>query len=369
VSVRLLRLLPALVFLGSLLLLAASPVRCHADATTIEARALFEQGIAKTSDNQWQDAAVLFERSLELAERPATVLNLIVVYEKLDQPLRVVLMVQRLLQIADPVRHESERKQALSLEAKAYPKLARLKLMLVPSSASLRVDGEPAVYVGPQRLVLSPGEHVLTAEAFGFMPHEFRVSMQAAESAERRLTLTMAPDLGVRLAHEPALDALDPPPVAASVAADGPSLVLPRTTAAIGFAALAAAVSVELSALAKARDLSRHEPTEYAYPAAQRSYQRTRDVVVPLAVTGSVIAAAGLLWGALAVERPRRRGLAWSALGVSVALLAVGAVVWTLPQRQIGDTSLDAPTTQEPGLLLVAGALPGLTWSLAELMR
>lgn len=366
--VRLLRLPASLVFLACLVFHVAAPSRSRADAVTVQARALFEQGVAKTSQNQWQDAAVLFESSRELAERPATVLNLIVVYDKLDEPLRVVHMVQRLLQIADPVRHESERKQALSLEAKAYPKLARLLLALVPSSASLRIDGEPAVYVGPQRLVLSPGEHVLKAEADGFMPYEWRVSAHAGESIERRLTLTMVPDLHAQLAPEP-LSTREPPPVSASAAVEAPSLVLPRTTAALGFAALVGAMSVELAALARARELSRHEATEPDYSAAQRYYLHTRDVVVPLAITGSVVAAGGLLWRALAAARPRRRGLAWSTLGVSVALLAAGAVVSTLPRSQIGATQVDAPTTTQPGVLLVAGALPGLTWSLAELLR
>lgn len=342
-----------------------SPAEAPRAATdrSVEARALFEQGIAKSSREEWKDAALLFERSRELVERPATVLNLIVVYDKLGQPVQVVHMVQRLLQIADPVRHESERRQALSLEARAYALLARVALELTPVNAGLTVDGEPPQLANARLLLLMPGEHALQIHAQGYGPVREQLTVAAGESLTLRRELTPLPPVAV-VAAEPPAQAPQPPPAGPVV----PSLRGPRTLATLGFVALAGALVTELVAYGQASALSQQAPEERGFLSSSTTYQRTTNSVGPLAAAGGVLAAAGLLWSTRRVTRARRRGVAFAVAGISLAVGGVGAALWAARPNTIGASTLDAPT-REAGMLLVAGAVPGLTWAIGELTR
>jgi len=184
----------SLFWLVCLLGLAAPRVAAQAPERGVEARALFDQGVQLARQEAWSDAAVLFERSLELVARPATALNLMLVYESLQRPLDVVRMVRRLLEITDPVRHESERQQALRLEAQAFPKLAQVTLTLTPREAEVRVDGAPAVFAARGQVLLDVGAHTLEFTALGHAPHSRTLQGQAGERSELRIVLTPVVD-------------------------------------------------------------------------------------------------------------------------------------------------------------------------------
>lgn len=338
-----------------------------------EARALFERGVQQTELQNWQAAGKLFERSRVLNERPATVFNLVLVYDKLGEPLRVVPMVQRLLQISDPVKHESERKEALAVEARAYAQLSRVSLLLEPASANVFVEDPGFVLANPRLLLLAPGAHVLTLSARGHESARRELQSERGEALTLRVSLQPAPELpapgpSTRLVAPDEQTASRTPPRTST----SPTITSPtrrrvgRALALLGVAAWVAAASSEAVALSKAHELSSVDIEQTGLSAGER-YQRVQWAVGPLAAAGAVSMIAGLLT-ARRPDRPRRRGLGIATSVVSVLVAGAGVALLSLDPGQVGNSALQNPR-REAGMLLVAAGLPGLTWGIGEWRR
>lgn len=89
-----------------------------------QAKALFDQGLVASDEERWADAAALFEHSRGLLERPSTVFNLLGALYRLGRYDESLRLVQRYLEISDPVadatrRHETDELRASIERARA----------------------------------------------------------------------------------------------------------------------------------------------------------------------------------------------------------------------------------------------------------
>jgi hypothetical protein len=177
------------VLVGSLALaalLVVAPASAQSP-TELEARALFEQGLAAAEAGAHADALTHFERSFTLVPRASTAFNVAVQQARLGRP-RAALFALDALEGLDP--SPDDRREADALRSRLRASLATLVLRVAPASAELLVDGEPVVGEGSERtLALDPGAHRIELRAPGFVPHRRTLRVLAGASAEERVEL------------------------------------------------------------------------------------------------------------------------------------------------------------------------------------
>jgi len=356
------------IVLGSLFLFFGSAA-AQSSTAALEAKSLFEQGVAQSEQAHWAEAAELFERSCRLVERPATVLNLVFVYEQLDDPIALVRSVQRLIAITDPERHLAERKRALEAEARAYPRIAQLRLALSPPEAVLTVDRGPPLHArDPHVVLLSEGEHVLTVVAPGYLPVSHTVRASAGTSAELTLQLARSDDTSATLPL--ALKLPTPPETlapAAPPAARGQRRAA-RVLGALGAGVWLGGLASEVLALRRAHSVAELNPEEAGFTNATDGFIRARRAVIGSAWAGGILAATGVL--VVPQERVHKapRALTWISLGLGLGLAAAGAALAIPAPERIGSSGLFWPRS-EAGMLLAAAALPMLAWPLTVVWK
>jgi tetratricopeptide (TPR) repeat protein len=108
----------AIWFVLLILTVAAPALNARAQINlTVEAqaKALFDQGIVASDEERWADAAVLFEQSRALLERPSTIFNLLGCLYRLGRYEESLQLVQRYLVISDPVADAARRQETEEL--------------------------------------------------------------------------------------------------------------------------------------------------------------------------------------------------------------------------------------------------------------
>lgn len=170
------------------------------------ARELFGQGVELTRQDRWGEALVYFRRSLALVERPNTLFNIAGILVRLGRGREAVEHYQRYLRVAPA--DDPDRAAALAALETARGALARLRIVVTPEAAELRVDGLRIDGDGGTReLVLDPGEHVLDLHLAGYHREVLRVSLLPGVEGERRVELVrMRPD------EEPEPEPIEAPP-------------------------------------------------------------------------------------------------------------------------------------------------------------
>lgn len=167
-------------------LLVVAPASAQSP-TELEARALFEQGLAAAEAGAHADALTHFERSFTLVPRASTAFNVAVQQARLGRP-RAALFALDALDALDP--SPDDRREADALRSRLRASLATLVLRVAPASAELLVDGEPVAGDGSERtLALDPGAHRIELRAPGFVPHRRTLRVLAGASAEERVEL------------------------------------------------------------------------------------------------------------------------------------------------------------------------------------
>ena len=102
------------------------------DSVEVQAKALFDQGVAASDAERWADAASLFEQSVALRERPSTVFNLIGALYRVGRYEEGLRFAQRFLEITDPVGDAARRQEVEELRAT----IEEARTTAVPPSAS-----------------------------------------------------------------------------------------------------------------------------------------------------------------------------------------------------------------------------------------
>jgi tetratricopeptide (TPR) repeat protein len=176
-------------FVCCLLVIAAASPRVHAQEQD-EYQALIQSAISEMDQGQYMEALGLFRRAHELRPSARTLRGIgMAQFELRDyagsiHALTLALDDPRLALTADL------RNEASALMARARTFVARLRLVLDPIGATVRLDGlEVAV---SETLLLNPGPHSIEASATGHQSLTRQVITQAGQEAE--LVLRLVPD-------------------------------------------------------------------------------------------------------------------------------------------------------------------------------
>lgn len=169
---------------------------------TKEAKALFEQGMALSTEGKWAEALDAFERSNKLVSLPVVQYNIAYNLRALG---RYVEAKQRLLalveasQTAKPPFKPQLKQDIDQLLDEVRQKIVRIRLTLDPADGDLEIDGTAARLPPDRTLEMDPGKHVFLLKKEGYETTSVSRTLSASDQA---LTIT-AP-------------ALPPPPVVLS---------------------------------------------------------------------------------------------------------------------------------------------------------
>jgi tetratricopeptide (TPR) repeat protein len=125
-----------------------------------EARSLFEAGLAAARAERWELAVESFERSLRIAERPSTLLNLAGAESQTGRFTRAAASYRRYLELAD--REDPNRRLAREALAEVEASLAHIELAITGLSdrEAVHLDGAPIERTALARpIAVDPGAH------------------------------------------------------------------------------------------------------------------------------------------------------------------------------------------------------------------
>jgi hypothetical protein len=281
----------------ALLLISFVCARVHAQADDkARAAALFDAGVAQFAKGQYARAAQSFLAADEIVPSSQALTNAIDAALRAEEPLIVARTAQRAL--ARPNVNRDAVQAAHTALAEVTPHLARLEVACKPEGCAVRVDDD----VTPAGVIyVTPGAHVVVAEAAQYTSREQRVS--CAAGALCPVAFTLEP-----LAHAALLP---PSPPAAPVEADVPPVNPPPSeqesalrrhlpmSVFVGGAALTATFAglTIWSGLSAMSERHEHEddPAHYDPNEVTRRAHRT-DILLGTAVLCAAGTAATALW-------------------------------------------------------------------------
>ena len=174
------------------------------------ARDQFREGVRASREQEWPEAVEAFQRSLELAPRPMTIMNLAGALAQVGQLVEAAEAYRMFLSEATSgaaarVRGEAQT-QLDALEGRIPHVRLQIHGRLDSDTVTLDEYQLSAAAVGSP-LPVDPGEHTLTITRDGFDPRA--VTFTAREGVESEVVLEAWPDLSASLEGP---DPLAPPP-------------------------------------------------------------------------------------------------------------------------------------------------------------
>ena len=191
---RLLR--AAVVSLALSLLGAAASAQTPPPPNVELARTAFTRGVLLAQQDRWSQALEEFRRSRAYADRPRTAFNVGLALQHLERyrearaALRECIAMPAVLAETDLVA------DAHTLESLVSRSLARLRLVVAPAGAEVRINsqviddgrGEPL-----RELDIDPGRQEVEVTAPGLAPQRFSVALRPGEALQRRVDLAVVP--------------------------------------------------------------------------------------------------------------------------------------------------------------------------------
>jgi hypothetical protein len=172
------------------------PAKVEAAPESVEqrARGLFEQGVLAVRAEEWQEAARLFELSVELVERPNALMNWAIASVHLGSGRKALEIIDRWFRVTGSAATPAAVADAVELRRRAAALAATLTLAIEPAAARLLVDGAAVAGAGAQRtLVLDPGLHEIVVSAPGFRSRTLRLTLERGQTAESNVALVALP--------------------------------------------------------------------------------------------------------------------------------------------------------------------------------
>jgi hypothetical protein len=175
------------------------------ESARMQARRLFEEGVALAKSERWAEALSSFRQSRELVPRPSTSYNIANAYYRLDRPVEGLAELDAYNAMPEVRGDVDARERGMRLRALLEASVAEARLAITPIDAEVFVDGRHTVGSAGQWLIrLNPGPHSLRVRHEDYRPtiKEIRVergSRQAYTIALRPLAppapaaLDMAP--------------------------------------------------------------------------------------------------------------------------------------------------------------------------------
>jgi hypothetical protein len=337
------------------------------DVPAPSAKSLFEEGIALSQTGAWLDAAERFERSLALADRPATRINLVHAYAKLGRPLDLARHAIAFMELPAEPRRAEARAEAEQALMEASRSLARLSTDALPAEAVLLVDGKAPTARDSAYVYVLPGTHRL----------ELLVSTQPSETDEVSLSAgethpwprNPPPVADKASAAEPIVPAVQH--VAEVAAPTGPRIDtgssaqpetwtrwrtrLAVTTGTLGASLALTSVATYALALHRARQIEDSGPFARGFLTDSNDYLRASNSVAPLAAAGGLLMAAAVATGPRS-SRWGNRLTATGALTAGALLLGTAVFIIVRKPESVGDANLDMPSRQLGSVIAAFGA-------------
>jgi len=245
------------------------------------ARALAKEGLTAVKEERFEDAIDPLSRSLALHRAPFTLYTLGLAYEGANRPAAALESFRQFLKLPSSEAMKPYQQPAREAVTELEERVAHVVLTVTPGGVDglvLRIDGRrlPDAALGLPRLV-DPGRHVVEADAPGYLPTESR--FEVAAKGEARVALILEED--------PAADVLAP--VVSTEESMAP-LVAQITLMSVGVVAVGAGITVGMVGYNQAKDAQYNDDADAE---AARTKSLVGDV---LAVSGGVVAGAGLIW-------------------------------------------------------------------------
>ncbi len=192
----------------------AAVLRGHAALAqdTSAAQVWFDRGLALADQSRWLDAIEAFERARSIAPLPAVLYNLAEARRRANRAREALDAYLEYLERASA--SAQYRSLAMQRVAELERRVARLRLDVAPSDATVRVDDRAVA--ADEQVTLDPGPHAIAVTARGYEPEARTMTLQDGERATLVVHLARsvpevhveAPDAGVAAV----VDAAPPPP-------------------------------------------------------------------------------------------------------------------------------------------------------------
>lgn len=169
---------------------AASERATTPEATALEARMLFEDGVRASRDERWAEALDSFRRSRALVPRASTLFNIAIALDRLGRLRESIAAIDEYLTISDATADAVDRAEATRLRIEGLARLGRLTVRVTPPGAMLELDGAELEAGTTQEV--DPGDHVLTATAPGHLTQRVQVAVRPGADVERVIELESA---------------------------------------------------------------------------------------------------------------------------------------------------------------------------------
>lgn len=168
----------------------ANEARPDADVqNSPEYRELIEQALSEFKHKNWPEARVLFRRANELSPNARTQRGIgVVSYEMRDYVQATLALAAALADTRQPLT-DAQKRECTGLLTRARTFVGSYALSLEPQDADVSLDGAPLVRDGEGRVLVSFGEHTLSASAPGYQSSTSKFAVQGGERGELRLVL------------------------------------------------------------------------------------------------------------------------------------------------------------------------------------
>ena len=158
-----------------------------------EADRYFRSGVALYKEAKYSEALAEFQRAYEIAPHPLVLYNIAGCHRELSQYSEAVKAYTQFLAEGKGQVPAARLTAAQTELDSILARIARVTVTVTPDGATLLVDGAPIGTLVEMPLILSPGEHLLVAQAPGRKDSERRVRVASGDELTIELSLAELP--------------------------------------------------------------------------------------------------------------------------------------------------------------------------------
>ncbi len=158
-----------------------------------EADRFFKSGVALYKEAKYSEALAEFQRAYEIAPHPLVLYNIAGCHRELSQYAEAVKAYTQFLAEGKGQVPATRLTAAQTELDSILARIARVTVTVSPDGATLLVDGSPIGTLIEMPLILSPGEHLLVAQAPGRKDTERRVRVASGDELTVDLNLVELP--------------------------------------------------------------------------------------------------------------------------------------------------------------------------------
>lgn len=136
----------------------------------LQARALFDQGLALSDEGRWSEALEVFKKSDDIQHSASVRFNMAVTYRALGRYVEAKRLVDQLLTkgVDDKPLKPALQKEVQKLRDEVAPKVVNAVIKRYPADASIEIDGTLHIVGSDGRIELDPGRHVFLLRKDGY---------------------------------------------------------------------------------------------------------------------------------------------------------------------------------------------------------